>query len=92
LAQVIDTVPALVSAADKDSRIVFVNAHFADFVASNPEDLTGKLLSDVLQSNKPEFGRQIHRSIVQDQQTSVSFEESITDISGAERAFLTTMT
>ncbi|QRM29176.1 EAL domain-containing protein [Microvirga sp. VF16] len=92
LARVIDTVPALISAADKDSRIVFVNAHFADFVNSTPEALTGKLMSDVLRSSKPEFGRQVHGSIVKDQRTSVSFEESISDIFGDERAFLTTKT
>ncbi|MEE1613721.1 putative bifunctional diguanylate cyclase/phosphodiesterase [Microvirga sp. CF3016] len=92
LAQVIDTVPALISAADKDSRIVFVNAHFADFVNSTPESLTGKLLSDVLRSNKPEFSRQVHRSIVTDQRSSVSFEESVTDPAGAQRVFLTTKT
>lgn len=92
LARVIDTVPALISAADKDSRIVFVNAHFADFVNSTPEALTGKLLSNVLRSNKLELDRQVHRSIVKNQRTSMSFEESITDISGAERAFLTTKT
>jgi diguanylate cyclase (GGDEF)-like protein/PAS domain S-box-containing protein len=92
LAQVIDTVPAMISATDKDSRIVFVNAHFADFVNSTPEALTGKQLSDVLQSDKPEFSRQVHRSILKNQRTSVSFEESIADPSGTERAFLTTKT
>jgi len=92
LVQVIDTIPALVSAADKDSRIVFVNAHFADFVHSTPDVLTGKLLSDVLRSDKSELSGQVHRSIVKDQRTSVSFEESITDISGSERTFLTTKT
>jgi diguanylate cyclase (GGDEF)-like protein/PAS domain S-box-containing protein len=92
LAQVIDTVPALVSAADEESRIVFVNAHFADFVNSTPGALTGRFLTEVLRSDKPEFGRQVHRSIVKDQRTSVSFEESITDVSGAERTFLTTKT
>ena len=92
LAQVIDTVPALISATDKNSRIVFVNAHFADFVNSTPEALTGKQLNDVLQSNKPEFSRQVHRSIVKNQRAFVSFEESIADPSGTERAFLTTKT
>jgi len=92
LAQVIDTVPALVSATDKDSRIVFVNAHFADFVNSTPGALTGKQLGDILRSNKPEFSRQVHKSIVKNQRTSVSFEESIADSSGVERAFLTTKT
>ncbi|KLK93642.1 diguanylate cyclase [Microvirga vignae] len=92
LAQVIDTVPAMVSATDKDSRIVFVNAHFADFVNSTPEALTGKQLGDILRSNKPEFARQVHRSIVNGQRVYASFEESITDTSGIERAFLTTKT
>jgi diguanylate cyclase (GGDEF)-like protein/PAS domain S-box-containing protein len=92
LAQVIDTVPALISAADKDNRIVFVNAHFADFVNSTPEALTGKQHDDILRSNKPEFGLEVHRSIAKNQRTSVSFEECITDITGAERAFLTTKT
>jgi diguanylate cyclase (GGDEF)-like protein/PAS domain S-box-containing protein len=92
LAQVIDTVPALISATDKNSHIVFVNAHFADFVSSTPEALTGKLLSDVLRSNKQDFSHQVHRSILKNQRSGVSFEESIVDISGAERVFLTTKT
>jgi len=92
LAQVIDTVPAMISATDKDCRIVFVNAHFAHFVNSTPEALTGKQLSDILQSNKLDFSGRIHKSIINGERTSVSFEESITDVSGAERAFLTTKT
>jgi diguanylate cyclase (GGDEF)-like protein/PAS domain S-box-containing protein len=92
LAQVVDTVPALISATDRDCRIVFVNGHFADFVNSTPEALTGRQLSEVLRSNNPDFSREVHISIVKSQRSSVSFEESIADISGAERAFLTTKT
>jgi diguanylate cyclase (GGDEF)-like protein/PAS domain S-box-containing protein len=92
LAQVIDTVPAMISATDKDSRIVFVNAYFAEFVRSTPEDLMGKHLSEAIQSNKLEFNLHAHRSILKNQRPSVSFEENITDSSGAARAFLTTKT
>lgn len=92
LAQVIDTVPAMISATDKDGRIVFVNAYFAEFVNSTPEALTGQHLSDVLRSSKPEFSQQVHRSILTNQRTSASFEESIADGSGSERAFMTTKT
>ncbi len=92
LAQVIDTVPAMISATDKDSRIVFVNAYFAEYVRSTPEALMGKHLSEVIRSNKLEFSRHAHRSILKNQRPSVSFEENITDSSGAERAFLTTKT
>ena len=89
LAQVIDTVPAMISATDKDCRIVFVNAHF---VNSTPEALTGKQLNDILRSNKLEFSGRIHKSVISNERTSVSFEEGITDASGAERTFLTTKT
>jgi len=92
LAHVIDTVPAMISATDKDCRIVFVNAHFADFVNSTPEALTGKRLTDILESNKPELSRQVHSSIVKGLRTCVSFEESMIDMSGSERVFLTTKT
>jgi len=92
LAHVIDTVPAMISATDKDCRIVFVNAHFADFVNSTPEALTGKRLNDILESNKPELSRQVHSSIVKGLRTCVSFEESMIDMSGSERVFLTTKT
>lgn len=92
LARVIDTVPALISAADKDSRILFVNAHFADFVNSTPEALTGQLLNDVLRSDKSDFARQVHRSIVMDQRRSASFEECVTDAAAGKRVFLTTKT
>jgi len=92
LAQVIDTVPAMISATDKDGRIVFVNAYFAEFINSTPAALTGKHLNDVLHSSKPEFSQQVHRSILKDQRTSASFEESIIDGSGSERAFMTTKT
>jgi diguanylate cyclase (GGDEF)-like protein/PAS domain S-box-containing protein len=92
LAQVIDTVPAMISATDKDSRIVFVNAYFAEFVRSTPEALMGKHLSEAIQSNRLEFSRHAHRSILKNQRPSVSFEETITDSAGVERAFLTTKT
>jgi len=92
LAHVIDTVPAMISATDKDCRIVFVNAHFADFVNSTPEALTGKRLTDILESNKPELSRQVHSSIVKGLRTCVSFEECMIDMSGSERVFLTTKT
>ena len=45
LAQVIDTVPAMISATDEDGRIVFVNAHFAEFVNSTPEALLRRYLA-----------------------------------------------
>lgn len=92
LAQVIDTVPAMISATDKDGRIVFVNAHLAGFVESTPEALTGEPLSDIIRTSRPDLRRRVDQSIIADQRESVRFEETIYDPAGGERVFLTTKT
>ena len=45
LTQVIDTVPAMISATDEEGHICFVNAHFAEFVNSTPGVSHGKATS-----------------------------------------------
>jgi diguanylate cyclase (GGDEF)-like protein/PAS domain S-box-containing protein len=92
LTQVIDTVPAMISASDEDGRIVFVNAYFAEFVNATPGSLLGRQISDLIRSDKSQFGKKVHKSILANKGESVSFEEQITDSTGSERAFLTTKT
>jgi diguanylate cyclase (GGDEF)-like protein/PAS domain S-box-containing protein len=92
LTQVIDNVPAMISASDEDGRIVFVNAYFAEFVNATPGSLLGRQISDVIRSDKSHLGTNIHRSILANKGESVSFEEQITDSTGSQRAFLTTKT
>lgn len=92
LAQVIDTVPALISATDREGRAVFVNAHFASFVDSTPAALMGHVLIDMLASDRREYRRQTHAALFERTQGAVSFEEVISDRSGNERVFLTTQT
>lgn len=92
LTQVIDTVPALISASDENGRIVFVNAYFADFVNAAPGSLLGRQISEVIRSDKGQLGETIHKSVLANKGDSVSFEEQITDNTGSERSFLTTKT
>ncbi len=90
LAQVIDTVPAMISATDQQRRAVFVNAHFAAFVDSTPDALMGRVLADLFVSDKQDFREQIHASFFEGARRSVSFEEKVSDPVGTERVFLTT--
>jgi diguanylate cyclase (GGDEF)-like protein/PAS domain S-box-containing protein len=92
LTQVIDTVPAMISASDGNGRIVFVNAYFTEFVNAKPGSLLGKRISDVIRSDKSQLGQNIHRSILANKGESASYEEQLTDSSGSQRAFLTTKT
>ncbi|MFC7609679.1 response regulator [Teichococcus aestuarii] len=54
LAQVIDTVPAMISAADRQGRCVFVNARQARFSGSTPDALVGNPVEALF---GPERGR-----------------------------------
>lgn len=92
LAQVIDTVPALISATDREGRAVFVNAHFAAFVDSTPAALMGRALADLLVSDRRDYRKQTHAALFERSQGTVSFEEVVSDRSGNERVFLTTQT
>jgi diguanylate cyclase (GGDEF)-like protein/PAS domain S-box-containing protein len=90
LAQVIDTIPALISATDKEGRAVFVNAYFAAFVDSAPALLTGQKLADLLPSDRREYSARADTLLFEHSSTMLSFEEQVTDQSGIARVFLTT--
>ncbi|HEY8610946.1 MAG TPA: response regulator [Roseomonas sp.] len=48
LAQVIDTVPAFISAADREGRCVFANAHLAEAFGTVPAELVGRDMAELL--------------------------------------------
>ncbi len=94
LAQVIDTVPAMVSATDRDGRFVFVNAYLAALAGTRPEALVdGCAVAPAL------FGQEQHeRDQALDQrvfQTGAAlpgYEEEILDHAGERRVMLTAKT
>lgn len=92
LAQVIDTVPALICATDQEGRAIFVNAHYASFADATPEALLGKQLANIITSDKREHARRVDRSLFEKPRAKVTFEEELVDQSGSRRIFLTTKT
>ena len=90
LAQVIDTIPAMISATDQDGRCVFVNAYQAEFASAEPAVRVGDDAAAVPASSDRERSRTLDRIVFESGEALPSFEEEITDRSGRARVFLTT--
>jgi diguanylate cyclase (GGDEF)-like protein/PAS domain S-box-containing protein len=89
LAQVIDTVPAMISATDREGRLVFVNAYQAQ--------LAGRDVGSLLGSDQALFGQAHHRSslalnakVFETGRALPRFEEEIAGHDGVSRWMLTT--
>lgn len=90
LAQVIDTVPALISATDRDGRCVFLNAFTANFYGVDAAQASGKTAAEIFGSN---FGPQsagLDRVVFENGKGLPSYEEEIVDRAGNRHVFLTT--
>jgi len=90
LAQVIDTVPALISATNLDGQCVFVNAMFAVYAKRDPADCVGLLPSDLLSRSDLERNKAAEEAARTRGQVSPGFEERLLDPDGFPRSFLTT--
>ena len=90
LAQVIDTVPAMISAADRQGRCVFVNAYQAALVGSSPSLLAGRDVTELFGREQGERSRQLDRLVFESGEGLPSFEEEVTDSDGVRHVFLTT--
>jgi diguanylate cyclase (GGDEF)-like protein/PAS domain S-box-containing protein len=90
LAQVIDTVPAMISASDTAGRCIFVNAYQAAMKGAEPAALLGRSAVDMF---GPEHGGRsaaLDRLICESGAPLPSFEEEIIVRGGERRYFLTT--
>jgi diguanylate cyclase (GGDEF)-like protein/PAS domain S-box-containing protein len=90
LAQVIDTVPAMISAADKDGRFLFVNAYQSSIAALDPTAVVGKDVTQVFGEDHGARSRALDRKVFRTGKPLPSYEEEIVDSSGIKRVFLTT--
>ena len=87
LAQVIDTVPAMISASDRRGDCIFVNAYQTAALGGDTESgVTGFTGEHALRS------RQLDARVFATELALPAFEEEITDRSGMTRVFLTTKT
>jgi diguanylate cyclase (GGDEF)-like protein/PAS domain S-box-containing protein len=89
LAQVIDTMPAMISAADREGRCVFVNAYQASIYGLDPLAAMGQDLATLLHDERSRRSRMLDELVFRSGKALPSFEEEVVDRSGAKRTFLT---
>ncbi len=90
LAQVIDTVPAMVSASDRDGRILFANAFLGRFVGKDPTAVVGQPLDFLYPRDSAARNRGLDHKIFETGQSLPSFEEELVSVSGKRHVFLIT--
>ena len=87
LAQVIDTVPAMISASDRRGDCIFVNAYQTSVLGGDAEaGQTG------FRGDHAARSRQLDGRVFATELPLPAFEEEIADLSGKTRVFLTTKT
>jgi PAS domain S-box-containing protein len=90
LMRVIDAVPVMVSATDREGRFVFVNEYFARRVAMPTSAIIGKLPSQVRDDLQARAAMERDRRIVARIDQPGSFEEQVAGPDGDRRVLLTT--
>ena len=89
LAQVIDTVPAMISATDLQGRFIFVNAYHRlvtdTYLIRGPESHAGGLAG-----NDGGLNLLLDRKVIETNAALPSYEEDIVDRTGERRVFVTT--
>ena len=90
LIQVIDTIPAFISATDREGRYVFVNALHALVAGTSPIALVGQTVSQVFGSDYEARSRSLDQMVFRTGNALPGFEEEVVDQSGTRRILLTT--
>ena len=89
LAQVIDTVPAMIRASDREGRCIFCNAYQASFAGVDVRESPCVLASALLGNERCEHSRHLDHLVLEAGHPLPSFEEDITDQAGARHIFET---
>ena len=89
LAQVIDTVPAMVSATDRAGRILFINAFHAAIAGTGPREAVGHDVEEIFGASHGGRSKSLDRKVLTMEAALPSFEEEIADYTGKKRFFLT---
>jgi len=92
LGQVIDTIPAMVSATDTEGRILFINAFQAALAGIGPAEAVGHNMRSVFGEDHGKRNNALDRKVISTEAALPSFEEEIVDFLGTKRVFLTTKT
>ena len=87
---VIDTVPAMVSVADREGHYVFMNQYMATFYGKQPEDTVGIPIDELLGASAGERERAANAEVFRGAGTLSGYEEDIVDTTGVARTLLST--
>lgn len=90
LAQVIDTLPVLISAADRDGRILFANACGTAFYDIDPRNIVGAPAMTMFGEEAAARSSALDRRVFETTKALPSYEEEITDRKGEKHVFLST--
>jgi diguanylate cyclase (GGDEF)-like protein/PAS domain S-box-containing protein len=90
LAQIIDTVPAMISATDSQGRCVFINACHADAHGVESTDVAGKSTAAIFGKVRAERSRKLVQLVLETKKPLPSFEEELIDHAGNRHVLLTT--
>ncbi len=90
LGQLIDTVPAMISAADAEGRVVFVNAAQAAAVGLSPDDLVGRDVTGLFGAERGALARTLHAQVFAEGDALPGFEEAMVRHDGVRLDLYTT--
>lgn len=87
---IIDTVPAMVSVADREGNFVFINQYMAAFAGKDPEEAMGAPIETILGPKQAEREKAANAEVFRGAGTLAGYEEEVADSSGMVRTFLST--
>jgi len=90
LAQLIDTVPAMISATDRAGKLIFVNARQATIAGSTPAGLVGHDAVRILGEGRLARGLAADAAVFASGLAMAGFEEELSDGHGGSRTLITT--
>jgi diguanylate cyclase (GGDEF)-like protein/PAS domain S-box-containing protein len=90
LAQVIDTLPVLISAADRAGTLLFVNSSHCQFVGLDHALLVGARVDRLFGSDHGAHSRALDKMVFETGRPLPAYEEELVDHAGQRRVFLTT--
>jgi diguanylate cyclase (GGDEF)-like protein/PAS domain S-box-containing protein len=89
LAQLIDSVPAMISATDRTGKLIFVNARQATIAGSTPAELVGNDALRILGQARLERGLAADAEVFASGLPMAGFEEELSDGQGGSRTLIT---
>jgi len=89
LIQVIDTVPAMISASDMEGRLIFTNVCLARFAGSDPATVAGRELSSLFGEAHAAKSRELDAVVRSSGEPIPEFEDELVDQDGRRRFFVT---